>query len=324
MSKFTENSNIEKMRQRKKDYYDNIDRVLKHSGKLKEYNAAREKIIWESIPTIGDVYWKRERIRNYEPVFPGYPKYQYVVTGVRNTKGRRGWARLGYNYGHIEVDYVLVRIYFDPDKPIRIREDIGRFTARFDEWEEWREIFNFEGHLQGQSNGQPSRPFVSTADMAMDMVGIDKKKEEEQIKEEYRQEAERVMENIRKHREELDREREEKEAIKKAEEEEAKKKAREAARERERQAEEAARERRELDRRRQRDRERRQHLLRQAELWRRAEAVQRYLPGYWQDATEVQIEEAEREKENEERRVESGGGNPNDSMDMLPIPKLKF
>ena len=34
--------------------------------------------------------------------------------------------------------------------------------------------------------------------------------------------------------------------------------------------------------------------------------------------------EAEREKEDEERRVESGGGNPNDSMDMLPIPKLKF
>lgn len=129
-------------------------------------------------------------------------------------------------------------------------------------------------------------------------------------KEKEEKERKEAIENIRKHREELDREREAREAEEQRYSDEVK-----------------ARQKAEIERRKARrrlDEARRQLLRRQAELWRRAEAVQRYLPGYWQDATEVQIEEAEREKENEERRVESGGGNPNDSMDMLPIPKLKF
>ena len=97
----------------------------------------------------------------------------------------------------------------------------------------------------------------------------------------------------------------------------------EEARQRDREAEEEeARQKAEIERR-ERDEARREHLRRQAELWRRAEAVQRYLPVDWQYATEEQIEEAEREKEDEDFEA-SRGGNPNDSMDMLAIPKLKF
>lgn len=123
-------------------------------------------------------------------------------------------------------------------------------------------------------------------------------------KEAIEKERERQQRALQEHRERVEREREAREAEEQRYSDEVK-----------------ARQKAEIERRR-RDEARRQQLLRQAELWRRAEAVQEYLPGYWQDATEQQIEEAEREKENEERRVVRGGGNPNAGM--LAIPKLKF
>lgn len=265
-------------KKKEEDYYANIDRVVKHAGKLKEYKAEEKKIINERIPILGDVYWK-----HYAPhpvrfgtlgdkwkVFPGNRSatsgHQYVVTEVRDTRGRRGWSRVGFNYGHIEVDYLEVHVWeYDPKRKIRLEK---RATARFDEWEQWREIFSFKGHLS-QRNGQPSKPFDSIHDIAMLMVGIDKKKEEEKIKEEERQENERVQRALQ---EILDREREEKEA-----------------RERER-----ARKRREIDER--------------AEWTARAMNVKKYLSVKPWDATHQQIEEAERdqardlEKEREERR----------------------
>ena len=247
-------------KKKEEDYYDNFDRVVKHAGKWKEYKAASKKIINEHIPILGDVYWKR-----YAPhpvrfgtlgdkwkVFPPYTnsiesEHQYVVTEVRDTRGRRGWSRIGFNYGHIEVDYLGVHVWeYDPKRKIQLSD---RFTARFDKWEEWREIFDFKGHLS-QRNGQPSKPFDSIHDIAMLMVGIDKKKEEEKIKEEEEEEERLDIATF----------------------------VRDSIEEETREAEEEAR------------------------LRRQQEARQR----------------------DEQERVNRGGGNPNDDIMEMSIPKLKF
>lgn len=225
-------------KKKEEDYYDNFDRVVKHAGKWKEYKAASKKIINEHIPILGDVYWKYlapypERfgtLGNKWKVFPPYTnsiqsEHQYVVTEVRDTRGRRGWSRIGFNYGHIEVDYLGVRVWeYDPKRKIQLEK---RFTARFDEWEQWREIFYFKGHLS-QRNGQPSKPFDSIHDIAMRNVGINKEEIEKQLKEE--EEEEERLANAKLVRDSIEEET--------------------------REAEEAARERRELHRRQQEARQR--------------------------------------------------------------------